>query len=125
MTDALTLALAGGALAGAIGAVLLAVFEWFELRSARGQIEDEKRRLEQLGKLVEALAAMVRTQQEQLSILEKQAKTATEALKVQEADLALRREELNWDKMGPFAKAGFWVSQWAQERRSRRQAQQK
>jgi hypothetical protein len=120
MTDYLTDSLAISALAGAGGAILLAVIEWFELNSARSQIEDERRKIEQLGKLVEALAAMVNTQQEQLSVLEKQAKIATDSLKIQEADLALRKEQAEWEQKGPFAKVGTWIDRWNEARRAKR-----
>lgn len=113
LADLLTLALAAAALGGAVGAIALAAVEWFELKAAKGQIEDEKRKIERLTELVATLRA-------QLSLLEKQAKTAEESLKVQEADLALRREQLEWDKKGPLAKAGSWWSRWKEERKTRR-----
>jgi hypothetical protein len=115
MVDLLTLALAGAALGGAVGAILLAVIEWFVLKSARDQIEDERKKIEHLRELVEKLGRLVEG-------LEKQARIEDEVLKVQRDALAIQKEQAEWAQKGFFAKIGIQYKRWQEERKEKRRA---
>lgn len=112
MTDYLTDGLAIAAIVGASGAVLLAVIEWFELKTAKSQIEDERRKIDHLGKLVEQLGRVIEG-------LEKRSKIGSESLKVQQEALAIQKEQAEWAQKGLFARLATQYNRWREQRKER------
>lgn len=108
-----------GLIAG-IAAGFAVWFNWRQLKMTDEQLAAEKDKVETLGKVVAALAGMVETQKQQLVALLTQNQIAGNALQVRQQELALQAARLEWEQMGPLAKAGTWFARWQDERRSRR-----